>query len=126
MCDTEGTSMLVQLGAEHEINLCGAPYELVPEYFVNSLLVLMTRPRRACAFAQSHQGLADPPMSCSFSWVGMKQIIFRTLIIEIAYANMSYYIVFTLQCHTVLSNEGQLPDPQWVYKIEVYCVRSKC
>ena len=33
-------------------------YKLVPEYFVNSLLVLMTRPRRACAFAQSHQGPA--------------------------------------------------------------------
>ena len=27
---------------EHEINLRGAPYELVPGYFVNSLLVLMT------------------------------------------------------------------------------------
>ena len=26
----------------HEINLCGAPYELVPGYFVNSLLVLTT------------------------------------------------------------------------------------
>ena len=57
-CDTEGNSILVQLGPEHEINLRGAPYELVPEYFVNSLLVLMTRPRRACAFSQSHQGLA--------------------------------------------------------------------
>ena len=34
--------MLVQLGPEHVINLCDAPYELVPEYFVNSLLVLMT------------------------------------------------------------------------------------
>ena len=33
--------MLVQLGPEHEINLRGAPYELVPGYFVN-LLVLMT------------------------------------------------------------------------------------
>ena len=42
----------------HEINLRGASYKLVPEYFVNSLLVLMTRPRRACAFAQSHQGPA--------------------------------------------------------------------
>ena len=42
MCDTEGTSMLVQLGPKHEFNLCGAPYELVPGYFVNSLLVLMT------------------------------------------------------------------------------------
>ena len=40
--DTEGTSMLVQLGPEHEINLRGAPYELVPEYFINSLLVVMT------------------------------------------------------------------------------------
>ena len=39
-------------------NLRGAPYELLPEYFVNSLLVLMTRPRRACEFAQS-QGLAS-------------------------------------------------------------------
>ena len=47
MCDMEGTSMLVQLGPEHEINMRGAPYELVPEYFVNSLLVLMTRHRRA-------------------------------------------------------------------------------
>ena len=27
---------------EYEINLGGAPYELVPGYFVNSLLVLMT------------------------------------------------------------------------------------
>ena len=27
---------------EHEINLGGAPYELVPGYFINSLLVLMT------------------------------------------------------------------------------------
>ena len=27
---------------EHEINLRGAPYELVPGYFVNSLLVLTT------------------------------------------------------------------------------------
>ena len=34
--------MLVQLGPEHEINLHGAPYELVPGYYVNSLLVLMT------------------------------------------------------------------------------------
>ena len=42
----------------HEINLRGASNKLVPEYFVNSLLVLMTRPRRACAFAQSHQGPA--------------------------------------------------------------------
>ena len=56
-CDTEGTSMLVQLGPEHKINLRGAPYELVAEYFVNSQLVLTTRPRRACAFAQSYQGL---------------------------------------------------------------------
>ena len=30
-CDTEGTSMFVQLGPEHEINLPGGPYELVPE-----------------------------------------------------------------------------------------------
>ena len=44
--------------ARHEINLRDASYKLVPEYFVNSLLVLMTRPRRACAFAQSHQGPA--------------------------------------------------------------------
>ena len=42
----------------HEINLRGASYKLVPEYFANSLLGLMTRPRRACAFAQSHQGPA--------------------------------------------------------------------
>ena len=42
----------------HEINLRGASYKLVPEYFANSLLVLMTRLRRACAFAQSHQGHA--------------------------------------------------------------------
>ena len=34
--------MLVQLGPEHEINLHGTPYELIPGYFVNSLLVLMT------------------------------------------------------------------------------------
>ena len=50
--------MLVQLGSEHEINLRGVPYELVPDYFVKSLLILMTRHRRACGFAQSHQGLA--------------------------------------------------------------------
>ena len=42
----------------HEINLRDASHKLVPEYFVNSLLVLMTRPGRACAFAQSHQGPA--------------------------------------------------------------------
>ena len=41
-CNMEGTSMHVQLGPEHEINLRGAPYKLVPGYFVNSLLVLMT------------------------------------------------------------------------------------
>ena len=58
-CDTEGTSMHAQLGSEHEINLRDAPYELVPEYFVNSLLVLMTRPRKACAFAQSHHSRVD-------------------------------------------------------------------
>ena len=34
--------MLVQLRPVHEINLRGALYELVPGYFVNSLLVLMT------------------------------------------------------------------------------------
>ena len=34
--------MLVQLGPVHEINLRGAPFDLVPGYFVNSLLVLMT------------------------------------------------------------------------------------
>ena len=54
--------MLVQLGPEHEINLRGAPYELIPGYFVNSLLILdrcdQLRLRRACAFAQSHQRLA--------------------------------------------------------------------
>ena len=36
--------MLVQLGPEHEkihINLHGAPYELVPGYFINNLLVLI-------------------------------------------------------------------------------------
>ena len=53
VCDTEGTSMLVQLRPEHGINLRGAPYDLVAKYFVNSLLVLMTRLRRACAFASS-------------------------------------------------------------------------
>ena len=41
-CDMEGTSIFVQLGPKHEINLAGAPYELVPGSFVNSLLVLMT------------------------------------------------------------------------------------
>ena len=48
--------MLVQLG----LNLRGAPYELVPVYFVNTLLVFMTSRvfTFACAFAQSHQGLA--------------------------------------------------------------------
>ena len=36
--------MLVQLGPNMKIhiNLRGAPYELVPGYFVNSLLVLVT------------------------------------------------------------------------------------
>ena len=34
--------MLVCLRPVHEISLPGAPYELVPEYLVNSLLVLMT------------------------------------------------------------------------------------
>ena len=34
--------MLVQLGPEHEINLRSVPYELVPGYFIKSLLVLMT------------------------------------------------------------------------------------
>ena len=34
--------MLVQLGPVHDINLRGALYELVPGYFVNSLLVHMT------------------------------------------------------------------------------------
>ena len=34
--------MLVQLGPEHEINLHCAPYELVPGYYVKSLLVLAT------------------------------------------------------------------------------------
>ena len=52
-CQTEGTSMLVHLGPDHEINLRGAPYELVPVSFVNSLLVLQRRLRRACAFVQS-------------------------------------------------------------------------
>ena len=49
---------LTQLGPEHEINLRGAPYELV-----KTLLVLKTRCdqrrlKRACVFAQSCQGLA--------------------------------------------------------------------
>ena len=34
--------MLVQLGPEHEINLRLASFELVPGYFINRLLVLMT------------------------------------------------------------------------------------
>ena len=51
--------MLVQLGPKYEINLRGAPYELVPGHFVNRLLVLMTDVIRACVFAQSRQGLAD-------------------------------------------------------------------
>ena len=34
--------ILFPIEPEHEINLRGAPYELVPGYFVNSLLVLMT------------------------------------------------------------------------------------
>ena len=33
---------LFTIEPEHEINLRGAPYELVPGYFVNSLLVLTT------------------------------------------------------------------------------------
>ena len=34
--------ILFPIEPEHEINLRGAPYELVPGYFVNSLLVLTT------------------------------------------------------------------------------------
>ena len=34
--------ILFTIEPEHEINLRGAPYELVPGYFVNSLLVLTT------------------------------------------------------------------------------------
>ena len=34
--------ILFLIEPEHEINLRGAPYELVPGYFVNSLLVLTT------------------------------------------------------------------------------------
>ena len=34
--------ILFTIEPEHEINLRGAPYELVPRYFVNSLLVLTT------------------------------------------------------------------------------------
>ena len=57
-CNTEGTSMLVQLEPGNEINLGAAPNELVPWYFVNSLLCDQLRSRRACSFAQSCQGLA--------------------------------------------------------------------
>ena len=38
----KGTSTFVHLGPKLEINLHGAPYELVPGYFINSLLVHMT------------------------------------------------------------------------------------
>ena len=34
--------ILFPIEPEHEINLRGAPYELVPGYYVNSLLVLTT------------------------------------------------------------------------------------
>ena len=34
--------ILFSIEPEHEINLRGAPYELVPGYFINSLLVLTT------------------------------------------------------------------------------------
>ena len=52
--------------------------------------------------------------------------ISRTLIIAIAYANMSCIIVFTLQMpHSYIKWRRQ-PDPQWVHKTEVYCVLSKC
>ena len=34
--------ILFPIEPEHEINLRGAPYELVPGYFINSLLVLTT------------------------------------------------------------------------------------
>ena len=34
--------ILFTVEPQHEINLRGAPYELVPGYFVNSLLVLTT------------------------------------------------------------------------------------
>ena len=34
--------ILFTIEPEHEINLRGAPYELIPGYFVNSLLVLTT------------------------------------------------------------------------------------
>ena len=36
----KGNFILFTIEPEHEINLRGAPYELVPGYFVNSLLVL--------------------------------------------------------------------------------------
>ena len=38
----KGNFILFTIEPEHEINLRGAPYELVPGYFVNSLLVLTT------------------------------------------------------------------------------------
>ena len=47
--------ILFTIEPEHEINLRGTPYELVPGYFVNSD---QRRPRKACAFAQSRKGLA--------------------------------------------------------------------
>ena len=63
-CDTEGTSIILILcvcsffehsssGPEHEINLRGTPYELGTYDRCDQ-----RRLRRACVFAQSHQGLA--------------------------------------------------------------------
>ena len=57
-CKLKKLTVLFPIEPEHEINLRGAPYELVPGYFVNSLLVLTTYVMRACAFAQSRKGLA--------------------------------------------------------------------
>ena len=41
-CKSGTVFILFTIEPEHEINLRGAPYELVPGYFVNSLLVLTT------------------------------------------------------------------------------------
>ena len=35
--------MLVQLGPKHEINLRGAPYELVPEYFADQYALWLVK-----------------------------------------------------------------------------------
>ena len=50
--------ILFPIEPEHEINLRGVPTELVPGYSGTYDICDQRRLRRACAFAQSHKGLA--------------------------------------------------------------------